>query len=160
LAVAHYGGKQTQYGGDAFTRIPLVGPLALEVALGVRAALATTSAHGTISAKALTGDLGLRWAWFRRGDFLLDAELSAELGAIAYRASATPGATAQTAQGFAGTGRLGLGAVFAVSRTFRSFSTLGAGYPWLAYSATDSGRAVSGVSGIEVYATSGLAVEF
>ena len=160
VAVAHYGGAQTQFGGDAFTLIPLPARLSLEVALGLRGALATTSAHGTVTASAVSADLGLHLPWFRRGDFELDAQLGSHFSLVDYQASAASGAMAHEARGFAGSGRLGLGAVFGAARALRSFTTLGVGYPWLSFAAADAGREVTGVSGFEVYASSGLGVEF
>ena len=160
VALAHYAAAQTQYGGDAFALIPLPVRLSLEVALGLRGALPTTSAHGTVTASAISADLGLRWPWLRAGDFELDAELSSHFSLIDYQARASGTAQARDARGFAGSGRLGLGAIFGAAHALRSFTTLGAGYPWLSFAAADAGRVVTGVSGFEIYASSGLGVEF
>ena len=160
VAIAHYAGDQTQYGGDAFTLIALPARLGFEVALGLRSALPTSSAHGTVTASAVSADLGLHLPWFRTGDLELDAELSSHFLLLDYRARASGAVRASEARGFAALGRLGLGAVFGAQRALRSFTTLGLGYPWLSFSASDAGRTVSGVSGLELYATTGLGVEF
>jgi len=160
VAVSHYGGAQTQYGGDAVTLIPLPARLFLEVALGLRGALATTSAHGTVTASAVSADLGLHWPWFRSGELELDAQQSWHFSLIDYQARPASSVKASEARGFAGTGRLGLGANFGARHALRSFTTLGVGYPWLAFSASDAGHTVTGAAGLEVYASSGLGVEF
>ena len=160
VAIAHYGGGQTQYGGDAFTLIPLPAQLSLEVALGLRGALATTSAHGTVTASAISSDLGLHWPWFRSGDLELDAQLGSHFALLEYQARPAGSAKASGARGFVGTTRVGLGAVFGAAHALRSFTTLGVGYPWLAFAAADDGQTVTGTSGFEIYASSGLGVEF
>jgi hypothetical protein len=160
VAIAHYGGEQTQYGGDAFSLLPLPWRLSLELALGLRAALSTTSAHGTISASAVSADLGLSLPWVSRRNFELNAELSSHFSWIDYRARATGAVAASQARGLASVGRLGLGLVFGASRGVRSFTTLGAGYPWLSFGAGDSGHTVTAPSSYEIYATSGLGVVF
>jgi hypothetical protein len=160
VAIAHYGGGQTQYGGDAFTLIPLPVQLSLEVALGLRGSLATTSPHGTVTASAVSADLGLHLPWFRNGDFELDAQLSSHFSLLDYQARPVGAVKASEAHGFAGSGRVGLGAIFGAAHALRSFTTLGVGYPWLSFSAADAGHSVTGVSGLELYASSGIGVEF
>jgi hypothetical protein len=160
VAFAHYGGAQTQYGGDAFTLIALPARLSLEVALGLRGALATTSAHGTVTASAVSSDLGLHLPWFQSGDLELDAQLGSHFSLIDYEARAVGTTKASAARGFTGTGRIGLGAVFGAAHALRSFTTLGAGLPWLSFAAADGGHIVTGTSGLELYASSGLGLEF
>jgi len=160
VAIAHYGGDQTQYGGDAFTLIPLPSRWSLEVALGLRGALAVTSAHGTVTASAVNADLGLHLPWAQTREFELDAQLGSHFALIDYQARPAGSAQAKEARGFAGSVRLGLGAVFGAAHALRSFTTLGVGYPWLAFAAADGGTTVTGASGLELYASSGLGVEF
>ena len=160
VAIAHYGGGQTHYGGDAFALIPLPAQLSLEVALGLRGGLATTSTHGTVTASAVSADLGLHWPWFRSGDFELNAQLGSHFSLVDYQARPLASTQASEARGFAGTGRVGLGAVFGAAHALRSFTSLGAGYPWLSFSASDAGKTATGTSGLELFASSGLGLEF
>jgi hypothetical protein len=160
VALAHYGENQTQYGGDAFGLIPLDARLSLECALGVRGALSEASAHGTVTLSALSADLGLHLPWLGAGDFALDAQLSSHFALLDYRARVTSGATSHEVRGFAGSARFGLGAIFGTRHALQSFTTLGVGYPWLAFAAADGGQSVTGMSGFELYASSGLGVAF
>ena len=153
---SHFAAGQTQYGAAAFSLIPLTQSVSLELGLGARAAPVTTSAHGTVSAFLLVADWGLHWTWLRRPSFELNVQLNAQLSDIGYRARATGSATAKDARGFAGLGRVGFGAQFSVTRRLRSVSTLGAGYPFLAYTVSDGGRTISGASGLELDASSGF----
>ena len=159
LGVGHFGLDQTQYGADAFTLIPLFRRASFEIAFGFRGMLSTASAHGTVTASAVNADLGLHLPWLRFGSFELDAQVSSHFSVVEYEAQATASATARAARGFAGVGRLGLGASFGAPHSLRSFTTLGAGYPWLSYSAADSGQTVTGTSGFEIFASTGLGIE-
>jgi hypothetical protein len=79
---------------------------------------------------------------------------------IDYEARAARATTASAARGFAGSGRIGLGAIFGAAHALRSFTTIGVGFPWLSFAAADGGHTVTATSGLELYASSGLGVEF
>lgn len=159
-SIAHYALDQTQYGGDLFALLPLLGKLSLELGIGARGALAKTTTHGTVNAWMLNGDLGVHLPWLQQGDLELDAQLTSHFSSVQYRAQAAANATSAQARGFAGLARLGVGAIFGATRTVRSFTTLGVGYPWLSYAATDGGQRVTGTSGLELYASTGVGVAF
>jgi hypothetical protein len=159
-SVARYSLDQTQYGGDVFALVPLPGNCSLELGVGARGALAQRSAHGTVNAWALSADLGVHVPWLRRGELELNVQLGSHVSSIQYRAEADASATSAQARGFAGIARLGLGASFGAARGVRSFTTLGVGYPWLSYAATDGGQSVTGASGFEVYANTGVGAAF
>lgn len=157
VAFEHYDGGQTHYGGDAFWIRRAGNWLSLELALGARNALSVGAPSGTISASAFTLGLALKPALVRLTDFEVSALLGLHGARVRFDAEPRAGAAAQAAHGFALYGRGGF--AFALGRgTLRSHTHVGAGLPLNAFSASDGGRVVTGVSELEVFATTGISL--
>jgi hypothetical protein len=159
LGFERFLGGQTHYGADVFAVLPLTRLLAATLAAGARRALAEGSAHGEIRATALSAEVGLSVSLVRRGSVELDALLSQRLLRLSFEPEASAGATGRKRRGFASTSRLGLGFAFGRAGLFRSYSAVGAGLPLKSFSAADAGMTVTGASELELFASTGLALE-
>ncbi len=159
LAFEHYLGGQTHYGADLFVTLP-VGPLAaLLLGVGARRALTAQAPHGSIGANGYCAELGVSLAFLERPNSELSALVSSRALRLTFQPAAGSGATAAEDSGLALTSRVGLAFAFGSSGVLRSYSSVGAGLPLLSYSAADSGAAVTGVSELELFASTGLALE-
>ncbi|HVY28698.1 MAG TPA: hypothetical protein VHB79_19210 [Polyangiaceae bacterium] len=163
LAFEHFTGGQTHYGGDVFLALPFGARAGVMGAVGARRALSEQAPHGSIGARAFSGELGLSLSLLRPSAFELGAFVSARVLWLRYEASATggvaAGADASSASGTAVVSRGGLVLAFGRRGVVRSYSTLGVGLPLRAFSASDSGTTVTGASGLELFAGAALALE-
>lgn len=159
LAFEHFTGGQTHYGGDAFLALPLGPRFGIVAALGARRGLSEQAPHGSIGARALSGELGLSLSLLEPSALELGAFVSARALWLRYEASATAGADAGSQSGLAVVTRAGLVLAFGRRGVVRSYSTCGVGLPLRAFSASDSGTTVTGASGLELFAAAGLALE-
>jgi len=159
LAFEHFLGGQTHYGVDLFGVLPLGGIAGGLVAIGARRALSEEAPHGSIGASALSAELGLSLAFLHRGGLELGAFVSARLLRVSFEPEADAGAAASAAHGLALTSRAGLGFAFGRLGVLRSYSTLGAGLPLKSFSASDAQVTITGVSKLELFASTGLALE-
>jgi len=159
-AVQHYGGGQTHLGGDAFFSWRISSRWQLEAAIGLRRALVTAAKDGRIETTGFDSELGWSIVAARSKYLDLAADSTLHLAWLDYEAVQSSGGKSASARGLASTLRLGGLAAFGGHGSLRSYTRIGVGYPWLAFSAADSGRSVTGVSSWEVYATTGIGVEF
>jgi hypothetical protein len=167
LALERFTGGQTHYGGDVFLALPLGTRAGVMAAGGARRALSVQAPHGSIGARALSGELGLSLPLLRLPALELGAFVSARVLWLRYEASAAGGGAAGVAAGAQASSRSGVavvsrgGLVLAFGRhgVVRSYSTFGVGLPLRAFSASDSGTTVTGTSGVEVFGATGLAFE-
>jgi hypothetical protein len=159
LAFEHFTGGQTHYGGDLFLVPPLGSSVGLVAAAGARRALSEQAAHGSIGARALSGELGVSVPLLQPSALELGAFISARASWLRYEASAVGEADASSQSGWVVVSRAGLSLAFGRRGVVRSYSTLGVGVPLRAFSASDSGTTVTGASGVELFASTGLALE-
>jgi hypothetical protein len=159
LAFERYLGGQTHYGADLFAALP-VGPVAaLLMGVGARRALTVQAPHGSIGATGYGAELGMSLTFVEHTSSELSAFVSGRALRLTFQPAASPGAAASSHSGLAITSRVGLAFSLGSPGVLRSYSTLGAGLPLLSYSAADSGAAVTGVSELELFASTGLALE-
>jgi hypothetical protein len=159
LAFEHYLGGQTHYGADLFAALP-VGPVAaLLLGVGVRRALTVQAPHGSIGATGSCAELGASLTFVERASLSLAAFASARALRLEFQPAAAPGVAANHDSGISVVSRVGLSAAFGSPGLLRSYSSLGAGLPLRSYSAADSGRTVTGVSQLELFGSTGLALE-
>jgi hypothetical protein len=159
LAFEHFTGGQTHYGADLFAALPVGRVAAGLIALGARRALSVRAPHGDIGAQALSVELGVSVMVLRRGGLELGAFVSERLLRLSFEPEAEAGAVADASHGFAVTSRCGLALAFGSPGLLRSYSALGAGLPLKSFSAADGGKIVTGASELELFASSGLALE-
>jgi hypothetical protein len=159
LGFEHFLGGQTHYGADLFGAVPL-GPVAGALfAVGARRALSAQAPHGSIAATALSAEAGVSLTFYRQSGLDLGAFVSARLLRLSFEPEASPSVVAEPESGLAVTSRVGLLFAFGSPGLIRSYSALGAGLPLKSLSASDSGAAVTGASQLELFASTGLALE-
>jgi len=156
----HYGGGQTHFGADLFWLHPVFESLFVRLGAGARRALSVDAPHGTVSAAAAGAELALYPVLLSLGAVRLDALVALRGLRVWYGAKPAVGAISQRGVDYALYGRAGLALSIGRVGSVRSISTLGAGGPFRSFSAADAGEVVTGVSGVEVFATSGVALEF
>jgi len=159
LAFEHFLGGQTHYGADLFGVVPLGSVAGVLLAVGARRALSVQAPHGSIAATALAAEAGLSLTFFRQRGLDLSAFVSARLLRLSFEPEASPSVTAEARSGLAATSRVGLAFAFGSPGLLRSYSALGAGLPLRSFSAADSGGTVTGASQLELFASTGLALE-
>ncbi len=159
LSFERFLGGQTHYGADLFGAVPL-GRIAGGLwAVGARRALSQQAAHGSIGATALSVEAGVSVAFLQRRGLDLGAFVSGRLLRVSFEPEAASGAAATAQSGLAVTSRVGLALAFGSPGLLRSYSALGAGLPLRSFSASDTGGIVTGASKLELFASTGLAVE-
>jgi hypothetical protein len=159
LAFERFLGGQTHYGADLFGTVPL-GQIAGGVfAVGARRALSQQATHGSIGASALSVEAGLSLTFLRRGGFELGAFVSERLLRLSFEPEASAEGAASPRQGLAVTSRVGLAFAFGSPGLLRSYTSLGAGLPLKSFSAADGGSTITGASKLELFASTGLALE-
>lgn len=159
VAFEHFTGGQSHFGADLFARLPLGSLLAVQVGLGPRRGLSVSTAHGAVASTALGADAGLSLSLLRRSAVEAAAFASARLMRLTFEPQATGGATARAEHGLAATARAGLAVALGAPGRLRCYTTLGAGLPLRAFSASDSGEVVTGASQLELFGSTGLAWE-
>jgi hypothetical protein len=159
LGFEHFTGGQTHYGADLFGVLPVGRVAAGLVAIGARRALSKRAPHGDIGAGALSIELGISGTLVRRGGLELGGFVSGRLLRLSFEPEAAPGASADSRHGFAVTSRFGLALAFGSPGLLRCYNGLGVGLALKSFSAADGGRTVTGASDLELFASSGLALE-
>ena len=159
LAFERFLGGQTHYGADLFGAVPLGRVAGGLLAVGARRALSEQAPHGSLGATALSVEAGVSLVFFRRPALDLGAFVSGRLLRVSFEPEADDGAIARAKSGLAVTSRLGFSFAFGSPGLVRSYTTLGAGIPLKSFSASDTGGVISGVSKLELFASTGLALE-
>ena len=159
LAFEHFLGGQTHYGADLFGVVPIGSVAGGFIAAGARRALSEQAPHGSIAASALSAELGVTLTFLHQNAYELGAFVSGRLLRLSFEPSAPPGVVASQHSGLAATSRVGLAFSFGRSGLLRSYSALGAGLPLRSFSASDSGGTITGASQLELFASTGLALE-
>ncbi|HEX2874111.1 MAG TPA: hypothetical protein VHP33_22805 [Polyangiaceae bacterium] len=159
LAFEHFLGGQTHYGADLFGAVPLGRVAGGVLAVGARRALSEQAPHGSIGATSLSLEAGVSLDFFRQAGLDLGAFVSGRVLRVSFEPDAASGVQAEPQSGLAVTSRVGLGLAFGSAGLVRSYSTLGAGLPLKSFSVSDTGGVVTGVSKLELFASTGLALE-
>jgi len=159
LAFERFLGGQTHYGADLFGAVPLGRIAGGLLAVGARRALSEQAPHGSLGATVLSAEAGVSLTFFRRRGLDWGAFVSGRLLRISFEPEAADGVVARAQSGLAVTSRVGLSFAFGSPGLLRSYSTLGAGIPLKSFSVSDTGGVVTGVSKLELFASTGLALE-
>lgn len=159
LAFEHFLGGQTHYGADLFGAVPLGQSAGGLLALGARRALSVSAPHGSIDANALSVEAGMSLTFFRQRGLDLDAFVTGRLLRVSFEPQPAAGVAGSSQSGLAVLSRVGLSLAFGSAGLARSYSTLGAGLPLKSFSVADTGGVVTGVSRLELFASTGLALE-
>jgi hypothetical protein len=159
VAFEHFLGGQTHYGGDLFVVVPFGRVASGLFGVGARRALSTQAPHGSIGASGLSAELGLSLAFLQQRGLDLGAFVSGRALRLSFEPRGEPGVSSRTSSGFVVSSRAGLVLAFGSPGLLRSYSALGAGLPLRSLEASDSGRIVTGASELELFASTGLALE-
>jgi hypothetical protein len=159
LAFERFLGGQTHYGADLFAAVPLGRIAGGLLAVGARRALSEQAPHGSIGASALSVEAGLSLTFFRERGLDMSAFVAGRLLRVSFEPEAASGVEARAQTGLAVMSRVGLSLAFGSPGLLRSYSALGAGLPLKSYSVSDTGGIVTGVSKLELFASTGLALE-
>lgn len=160
LGLESYSGGQLHFGVDAFWLQPLTGWLRLGLTAGVRRGLTVDAPSGSIESRAIHVELALRPTLMSSSSFSLDVHVALRGSEVWFVPKPIAGAAAAKTNSEALFGRGGLALTLGPAGSVRSVTTLGAGGPLRSFSASDGGEVVTGVSGVEFFATSGVALEF
>lgn len=160
LGLEAYTGGQLHFGVDAFWLQPLTGWLRFGLTAGVRRGLTVDAPSGSIGSRAIHVELSLRPTLVSSSIFSLDALVGLRGSEVWFVPEPIAGAEATKTNSAALFGRGGLALTLGRAGSVRSVTTLGAGGPLRSFSASDGGEVVTGVSGVEFFATSGVALEF
>lgn len=159
LAFERFLGGQTHYGADLFGVLPLGRVAGGVFAVGARRALSVQAPHGSIGATALSAEAGVSLNFLRQRGLDLGAFVSGRLLRVSFEPEAASGVVARAQSGLAVTARVGLALAFGSPGLLRSYSALGAGLPLKSFSVSDTGGVVTGASKLELFASTGLALE-
>jgi hypothetical protein len=159
LAFERFLGGQTHYGAELFGVVPLGRIAGGLLAVGARRALSVQAPHGSLGATALSAEAGVSLTFFRQRGLDGGAFVSGRLLRISFEPEAGDGVVARAQSGLAVTSRVGLTFAFGSPGLLRSYSALGAGIPLKSFSVSDTGGVVTGVSKLELFASTGLALE-
>lgn len=159
FATEHYGGGQTHLGADLGALVPLGGRFTLDLDAGFRQGLRVSAPHGRILSSALGFGAGVRFAVVHTPAADAGVSVGARLAATRFRGAAATGATDAELAGLTAFARLGLFTSVKLAGPLHLDATAGAGAPLRALEATDDGRTITGVSGVELFGALGLAVE-
>jgi hypothetical protein len=159
VAFEHFLGGQTHYGGDLFVVVPFGSIASGLLSVGARRALSVQAPHGSIGASAFSGELGVSLALLQQGGLDLGVFVSGRALRLSFEPEGEPGVSAKTSSGLVIGSRAGLGLAFGSPGLLRSYTALGAGLPLRSFEASDSGSVVTGASKLELFASTGLALE-
>jgi hypothetical protein len=156
FATERYGGGQTQLGAELGALLPLAARLALDLHAGFRQGLRVSAPDGRVLSSAVGGGAALRYAVLHATAGDAGVALGARLAVTRFRGAA--GAPAHDAElsGLTAFARLGAFGSLRLGGAVYLDATAGAGAPLRALEATDDGRVVTGVSGLELFGALGL----
>jgi hypothetical protein len=160
LALEHYGHGQTQFGGDVTWSRPLSTWLGFTLALGLRKGLDTESQHGSVRSSTVALELALEPRLVASGAMALHGVVGLRGARVSFTGEAAGEATESDAVGLALYARSGLALLVTPGSAFRARASLGLGAPLRAFSASDAGERVTGMGGLELFASTGVGVEF
>jgi len=159
FAVEHYLGGQTLLGADAATILPLSARFALDLDAGGRVGLGTDAPHGDVHSSSIGFGASGRYAFVHTSFADVGLALGLRAAVVRFRGTAAPGAEGEELSGLTLYGRAGAFAGLRLGGPVGLDAGFGAGAPFRALEATDTGQVVSGVSGAEFFAQLGFTVE-
>jgi hypothetical protein len=159
FAGEHYLGGQTHLGADAATLLPLGERFTLDLGAGIRQGLRVSAPDGSVLSSAIGLGAGLRFAILHAPVADVGFSLGVRAAVARFRGAAAPGAEQSELSGLTAFARLGAFTAVHLGGAFRLDASVGGGLPLRALEATDNGRVVTGVSGIELFALLGPTVE-
>jgi len=159
FAGEHYLGGQTLFGADAATLLPLSERFTLDLGAGIRQGLRVAAPDGHVLSSAIGLGGSVRLALFRAPAADVGMSLGSRIAVTRFRGAAGAGAEQAELSGLTAYARVGAFTSLHLGGTFRLDAAIGGGAPLRALEASDGGRVVTGVSGMELFLSLGLTVE-
>jgi hypothetical protein len=160
FAVEHYTEGYTELGSDLVWGQAVLPWLDLGVALGARRGLAVDAPHGSITAFSMNGELYGEFRLFEARYSRLDASTGLRGARVWFSATADSDAEASDSAGNALYADAGFVLSLGPPGFLRSRSRLGVGAPLKSFAVSDAGTVVAGMSGLMLYASTGVGWEF
>jgi len=151
--------QHTEVGVDVFLRPRFTKSWGAELALGLREGLAEASENGRIDATASAIGVGTFFSLARLPAFELSLELGARATRVVFTGEAVSGASGSQARGWALYGRAGVSPSLRIVEPLWLTAVFGVGAPLKTFSASDDSRLVTGVRGVEWFASLGVVAE-
>ncbi len=151
--------RHTELGVDLVFRPRFARRWGGELALGLYDGLAESAEHGRIDASATAIGLGAWTALVQTAAFELTLELGARASRIVFSGEPDASTSGRDASGWAVYGRGGLSPSFEIVAPLRLGAALGLGAPLKTFSASENAQVVTGVRGLELFASLGIVVE-
>jgi hypothetical protein len=148
----HFGAGETQLGLDVTLLAPVQGGFNLELAAGLRRGLETDTPNGQVRSTAAGVFLGAGYRLFGGARSELGLTLGARGAWVEFSAEPERDAVSRRLAGLVCFARSGVNGAFRVAGPLWLALGGGAGAPLRALEARDTGRAVSGVGGLELFA--------
>jgi hypothetical protein len=159
FATEHYLGGQTLLGADAAVILPLGQRFALDFDAGYRAGLDADAPHGDVHSSSIGFGASGRYAFVHTSFADVGFALGLRAAVVRFRGAAAPGALGAEVSGLTLYGRGGAFTELRLGGPVGLDAGFGAGAPFRALEATDTGQVVSGVSGAEFFAQLGFTLE-
>ena len=159
FAGEHYLGGQTLLGADAATLLPLSERLMLDLGAGIRQGLRVAAPDGHVLSSAIGIGGSLRFALVHLPVADVGVSLGSRVASTRFRGAAGAGGEQAELSGLTAYARAGAFTSLHLGGAFRFDGAIGGGAPLRALEATDDGRVVTGVSGLELFLSLGLTVE-
>jgi hypothetical protein len=159
FAGEHYLGGQTLLGADLAALLPLAERLTLDLGAGIRQGLRVSAPDGHVLSSAIGLGASLRFAFLHATAADVGLSLGSRVAITRFRGAALGNAEQAELSGLTAYARAGAFTALHLGGAFRLDGAAGGGAPFRALEATDDGRVVTGVSGMELFLTLGLTVE-
>jgi hypothetical protein len=139
--------------------LPIGQRFTLDLGAGIRQGLRVSAPDGSVLSSAIGLDASLRFAFVRAVSADVGVSLGGRAAVTRFRGAAGPGAEQAELSGLTAYARLGAFTSLRLGGAFRLDAAVGGGIPLRGLEATDQGRVVTGVSGLELFARLGPTVE-
>jgi hypothetical protein len=159
FAGEHYLGGQTLFGADLGTLLPLSERFTLDLGAGIRQGLRVAAPDGHVLSSAIGLGASLRFALLHATAADVGVALGSRVAITRFRGAALGDARQAELSGLTAYARAGAFTALHLGGAWRLAAAIGGGAPLRALEATDGGRVVTGVSGMELFLTLGLTVE-
>jgi hypothetical protein len=156
--IEHYD-RHTELGVDFFLRPRFARTWGAELALGLRDGSAEPSRNGQIDATASAISLGVWAPLVRSAAFELSVELRVRAARVVFTGEPVASASGREVSGWAVYGRAGLSPSLRIVEPLRLSAALGLGAPMKTFAASDDSQVVTGMRGLELFASLGLLTE-
>ena len=160
LGIKSYTGGQLLFGIEAFWLTRWFDRFGFGIALGGRRGLSVEAPSGRIRSRSIDLEISLRPTLSSAALYRIDTLLALSGSRVWFFPEPAVGASGARQSSQTLFARAGLVLTLGHMGSLRSVSALGLGTPLRSFSASDGSEVVTGISGLEVFAGSGIALEY